>query len=157
MKTFAWASTLFVLMAGAAFAQEAAAPASTGFNFNNLWQMAILGALTTTILGKAKSGDFKFTELKEFDIKKIGMKAIVGLVVGLVASIKGISLADSETFLFGGDGLAIGSLIVFGVDYLLRAIFKASAIPVRKLLGLDVKTNPPAAPTDQPTPTAPQG
>jgi len=105
-----------------------------GFDWNNLWQMALLGAFGCTLLGKLKKGDVNF---KDLDWKKVGQKAIIGVAVGVVASLKGISLADAEVVMASGDGLAFGTLIIFGIDYLLKLVFKASAITVKSVLGKD--------------------
>ena len=128
---WAWTCLMVLLFAGVAFAaQDAEAVAGVKFDWNNLWQMAIAGALSSALLGGGKNGKFN---PKEWKWDKMGQKAIIGVVVGAIAGWKGISLASAETFMFEGDALGLGSMLVFGLDYLLKAIFKGSAISVKKL------------------------
>jgi hypothetical protein len=125
MKRIGYVLILVLFMVGIGFAmQDGDAPAEEkkAFDWNNLWQMALLGAFTTAFLGKAKKGDFIFW--KDLKPKKMILKGIVGLVIGIVASLKGISLADAQGVVFGGDLLVVGMLLTFGLDYLIRTIFK---------------------------------
>ena len=126
MKRIGYALILVLFMAGAAFAmQDGDAPAEEkSFDWNNLWQMAILGATTTAFLGKGKKGDFAFW--KDLEPKKMILKGIVGLAIGIVASLKGISLDEAQGVIFNGDLLIVGMLLTFGLDYLIRTIFRGT-------------------------------
>lgn len=132
MKKVLWTLLISMFLVGIAFAAQDEEVAK-GFDWNNLWQMALLGAFSTAILGKGKKGDFKIN-LKELKPIKMIQKGIVGLVIGIVASLKGISLAESQAFMFGGDALIIGTLITFGLDYLFRTVFKGAAITVGAII-----------------------
>lgn len=131
-----------------ALGQDATGEEAKSFDWNNLWQMALMGAFGCTFLGKLKKGDFNF---KDLDWKRVAQKGIIGVAVGVVASLKGISLIDAEVALSTGDGLAFGTLIIFGIDYGLKAIFKTSAITIRKALGEKKE----GGKTENPTPTEP--
>lgn len=153
--------SLFVVSFAGAMMQEAAdpvpadAPADSpadgenkkgGFDLHNLWQMALAGALGTAFIGAGKKGQFN---PKDWDAKKMIQKGIVGLAVGIFASLKGIDLDSAKIAFAEGDGLAVAALIVFGLDYLFRTIWKGAAISVRKLTESFKKAgdgNPPSSP-----------
>ena len=120
--------------------------ASTSFNWSNLWQMALAGALGTAFIGAGKKGQF---DPRAWDMKKMIQKAVVGVAVGVFASFKGIDLDSAKVAFADGDGLALAALLVFGLDYLFRTVWKGAAISVRKLVDNFKKAgngNPPTSP-----------
>jgi hypothetical protein len=152
--------SLFVTNFVGAMMQEPATPAAPAseapsdggekkpFDINNLWQMALAGALGTAFLGAGKKGEFN---PKSWDMKKMIQKAIVGLVIGIFASLKGIDLDSAQVAFAEGDGLALAAMLVFGLDYLFRTVWKGAAISVRNLVDNFKKAggsseNPPSTP-----------
>jgi hypothetical protein len=124
MKKLAWLTLAFLLIAGvAAVAQEVVPEVeATGFDWNNLWKMAIVGACAS-VLGAWKSGTFN---PKDLDPAKIGVKAVIGLIVGIIAALKGISIEAAEEWIVAGG-------FVYVIDYVVKAIFRAVAIGGAKL------------------------
>ena len=126
MRTYAWAALFLILFAGLAFAMQdgeaAEETTKSGFDWNNLWKMAIAGVLAS-ILGAGKNGKFNPVE---WDIKKLAQKGIIGVIVGIIAALKGLEISDAQDWLLGGS-------FVYLIDYALKAIFKGSAISVVKM------------------------
>lgn len=121
MKKFAWVALFLLVLSGVALAQDATA-AKTGFDWNNLWKMAIAGVLAS-VLGAWKNGQFNPKDLNPIQLLQ---KGIIGLVIGVIAGLKGLSIDAAETWVLGG-------ALVYVLDYALRALFKGAAISLVKV------------------------
>ena len=121
MKTLAWTALVLLAMGGVLAAQDLAPAADAGFDWNNLWKMAVAGVLAS-VLGAWKNGQFN---PKDLNPAQLAQKGIIGLVIGVVAGLKGLSIEAADQWVMGG-------ALVYVLDYVLKALFKGTAIGVVK-------------------------
>ena len=136
MHRYLYGALFLLVMTGVVFAyQEGASEEKSGFDWNNLWKMAIAGVVAS-LLGAGTNGKFSPTD---WDVKKIAQKAIIGVIVGVVAAWKGIGIDDAQAWVLGGS-------LVYLIDYAFKAIFKGAAISVVKAKEAALKAANPSQP-----------
>lgn len=153
MKKFAFATMFIMVMAGAAFAMQAAQPAATGGmpDWVKGLLSGVLGGVMAGFLGWMKNRDTATGKMEQFEFKHLWPTLLVGALVGIIASFMKKQPADLVQSL---ESSPVFAGIVFAAEALWKAIWRNSVVTFRDALG-NVKAsaqNPPATPP--PTPPA---